>query len=50
MEPWGTLVVSVGLGCTTLPIRLNCDPEIIVCKIVRAPRRAVMRRWTTQLT
>lgn len=38
MNHGGILVVSVGLGCTTLPIRLNSDPEIILCKIVPAPR------------
>jgi len=38
MDHGGTLVVSVGLGCCTLPIRLNSDPEIILCRIVTAPR------------
>jgi uncharacterized protein len=33
MDHGGTLVVSVGLGCTTLPLRLNCEPEIILCSI-----------------
>jgi predicted MPP superfamily phosphohydrolase len=37
MNHGGILVVSVGLGCTTLPIRLNSDPEIIICKIVTSP-------------
>jgi predicted MPP superfamily phosphohydrolase len=30
----GVLVVSVGLGCTTLPLRVNSEPEIILCRIV----------------
>ncbi len=36
MEHGGTLVVSVGLGCSTLPIRLNSEPEIILCRIAPA--------------
>lgn len=36
MEHGGTLVVSVGLGCSTLPIRLNSEPEIILCRIAAA--------------
>jgi predicted MPP superfamily phosphohydrolase len=27
----GTLIVSRGVGCSNLPIRLNADPELIVC-------------------
>jgi len=34
MSHGGILVVSVGVGCSTLPIRLNCDPEIILCRIL----------------
>jgi predicted MPP superfamily phosphohydrolase len=33
MPQGGTLVVSVGLGCTTLPIRINSDPEIVICRV-----------------
>lgn len=29
----GCLIVSRGIGCSTLPIRINADPEIIVCRI-----------------
>ena len=29
----GTLVVSVGLGCVVLPVRMFADPEIIVCDV-----------------
>jgi predicted MPP superfamily phosphohydrolase len=29
----GVLLVSVGVGCSTLPMRLNSDPEIIVCRL-----------------
>jgi predicted MPP superfamily phosphohydrolase len=34
MNHGGVLVVSVGLGCSTLPVRLNCDPEIVLCKVL----------------
>jgi uncharacterized protein len=34
----GTLVVSVGLGCSTLPLRLNSAPEVIVCRLGAAGR------------
>ena len=33
LGPGGTLIVSVGLGCTTLPIRINSDPEIVICRL-----------------
>ncbi len=33
----GTLIVSVGLGCSTVPIRVNAKPEIIVCTILTMP-------------
>jgi uncharacterized protein len=36
MDHGGTLVVSVGLGCSTVPIRLNSEPEIILCRITSA--------------
>lgn len=39
MDHGGTLIVSVGLGCSTLPIRLNSEPEIVVCRIASSSRR-----------
>jgi predicted MPP superfamily phosphohydrolase len=33
IEPAGTLIVSVGLGCSTFPFRLNTPPEILLCRI-----------------
>ena len=33
LDHGGVLLVSVGLGCSTLPVRLNSDPEIIVCRL-----------------
>jgi predicted MPP superfamily phosphohydrolase len=32
MDHGGTLVVSVGLGCSTVPVRINAAPEIICCR------------------
>jgi predicted MPP superfamily phosphohydrolase len=29
----GHLIVSRGVGCSTLPIRVNADPELVVCTI-----------------
>jgi predicted MPP superfamily phosphohydrolase len=31
-----TLIVSVGLGCVVLPLRLYADPEIVVCHLTNA--------------
>ncbi|HSY28557.1 MAG TPA: metallophosphoesterase, partial [Burkholderiaceae bacterium] len=28
-----SLIVSRGVGCSTLPIRINADPELVICKI-----------------
>jgi predicted MPP superfamily phosphohydrolase len=36
IEGSGTLVVSVGLGCVALPLRLFADPEIVVCDLTVA--------------
>jgi uncharacterized protein len=33
VDPGGVLIVSVGIGCSTLPFRLNSEPEIIVCRL-----------------
>ncbi|AIY42289.1 Ser/Thr protein phosphatase family protein [Collimonas arenae] len=27
----GSLIVSRGVGCSSLPIRLNADPELVIC-------------------
>jgi predicted MPP superfamily phosphohydrolase len=37
IEEERTLIVSVGLGCVVLPLRLFADPEIIVCDLTVAP-------------
>jgi predicted MPP superfamily phosphohydrolase len=29
----GSLVVSRGIGCSTLPIRINADPELVICAL-----------------
>jgi predicted MPP superfamily phosphohydrolase len=29
----GPLIVSLGVGCSNYPIRINCDPELIVCSL-----------------
>jgi uncharacterized protein len=36
-EDGRTLVVSVGLGCVVVPLRLFADPEIVLCTVTRAP-------------
>jgi uncharacterized protein len=33
VEPHGSLIVSLGVGCSNLPIRLNAHPELIVCTL-----------------
>ncbi len=30
----GSLIVSRGVGCSNLPIRINSDPELIICRLV----------------
>jgi len=30
----GTLVVSRGVGCSAIPLRLNADPELLICTLV----------------
>jgi len=34
LEGNGVLFVSRGVGCSNLPIRINADPELILCRIV----------------
>ena len=34
LDHGGVLLVSVGVGCSTLPLRLNSDPEVIVCRLL----------------
>ena len=38
----GTLLVSVGLGCSTLPLRLNAKPEVLIVSVAAAERRSVI--------
>jgi uncharacterized protein len=33
LQPAGTLIVTVGLGCSTVPFRLNAPPEVLLCRI-----------------
>ncbi|MFC5474308.1 metallophosphoesterase [Paraherbaspirillum soli] len=33
IENNGSLIVSRGIGCSTLPIRLNADPELVICTV-----------------
>jgi len=33
----GTLFVSRGVGCSTLPVRLNSDPELLLCTLYSQP-------------
>ncbi len=30
----GPLIVGLGVGCSNFPIRINCDPELILCRIL----------------
>ena len=34
VAPHGPLIVSLGVGCSNLPIRLNAHPELIVCTLL----------------
>ncbi len=33
IEHNGSLIVSRGVGCSTLPIRLNANPELVICTV-----------------
>ncbi len=39
----GTLVVSLGVGCALLPIRVHADPEILVCTLTWPEQAAAER-------
>ena len=39
----GTLFVSRGVGCSTLPIRINSDPELILCTVFTGTRTDSMQ-------
>ena len=34
LEQPGTLIVSRGVGCSTLPVRINADPELVICTLL----------------
>lgn len=34
VEAHGPLIVGLGVGCSNLPIRLNADPELILCTLL----------------
>lgn len=34
VEDNGVLVVSRGVGCSTLPLRINADPELVICTLI----------------
>jgi predicted MPP superfamily phosphohydrolase len=29
----GALIVSRGVGCSGIPLRLNADPELVICTL-----------------
>ena len=29
----GPLIVSRGIGCSMFPVRINCDPELVICRL-----------------
>jgi hypothetical protein len=31
----GPLIVSLGVGCSDLPIRINADPELVICTLIQ---------------
>jgi predicted MPP superfamily phosphohydrolase len=33
IEGRGPLIVSRGVGCSNLPLRINSDPELIICRL-----------------
>ncbi len=36
IEGRGPLIVSRGIGCSNLPLRINSDPELIICRLAGA--------------
>lgn len=36
----GPLIVSRGIGCSNLPVRINSDPELVICTLHPPPRAA----------
>jgi predicted MPP superfamily phosphohydrolase len=36
-SPSRVMIVSRGIGCSTLPVRIFSDPEVMVCRLVGAP-------------
>jgi uncharacterized protein len=33
IPPHGPLIVSRGIGCSSIPVRINADPELVICTL-----------------
>jgi uncharacterized protein len=36
----GPLIVSRGIGCSSIPVRINADPELVICTLRRSPAQS----------
>lgn len=44
----GKLIVSRGLGCSNLPVRINADPELVLCTLQNGANRLDLHRTNSE--